>query len=181
MTAQTNNTGIKNHLMAETSQESKLSFNTLRPNFWQYPLNELSHDEWEALCDGCGVCCLVKFLDEPEYPESVEYTSVACKLLDCSTGRCSNYANRQNYVPDCISLTMDMLPEMMWLPNSCAYKRLYQGRSLPDWHHLVTGDKQQSAELMKQQAISVAGKCVPEVGVTDEELEDRIIKWVIVS
>lgn len=101
----------------------------LRPNFWQnYPLSALTDDEWEALCDGCGVCCLVKYLDDDDVRQT-EYTDVACKLLDTATGHCSDYPNRKRFVPDCIRLTVDMLPNMMWLPRHCAYKRLYLGRA----------------------------------------------------
>ncbi|OPH39195.1 YkgJ family cysteine cluster protein, partial [Moraxella lacunata] len=111
----------------------------LRPNFWQnYPLSALTDNEWEALCDGCGVCCLVKYLDD-DNPRFTEYTDVACKLLDTATGHCSDYANRKASVPDCIRLTVDMLPNMMWLPRHCAYKRLHLGQGLPHWHYLKTG------------------------------------------
>lgn len=155
---------------------------SLRENFWQkYSLKELTHAEWEALCDGCGVCCLVKFLDDDDQQEAVEYTSVSCKLLDCGSGLCSNYHQRQDYVPDCITLTVDMLPNMMWLPNSCAYKRLYKGQDLPKWHYLNTQDRQKTALAMAQKGVSVAGRCVPEVGLSDEEIEERIITWVEVG
>ena len=95
---------------------------TLRAQFWStYTLDELNHSEWEALCDGCGSCCLIKFIDEDENgdvdEELVEYTDVACKLMDCATGYCQHYATRQHYVPDCIQLTPDKLPTMMWLPE----------------------------------------------------------------
>lgn len=151
----------------------------LRPNFWQnYRLDQLTHDEWEALCDGCGMCCLVKFLDEDDPPHMVEYTNVACKLLDCATGACSNYGNRHNFVPDCITLTYDQLPEMLWLPNSCAYKRLYLNQGLPEWHVLITGDKQVSQQAMQQAGIGVAGRCIHETNVSDDDLEDYLVTWV---
>ncbi|PIE46835.1 MAG: hypothetical protein CSA42_06630 [Gammaproteobacteria bacterium] len=154
----------------------------IRPNFWQkYRLDEMNHAEWEALCDGCGVCCLVKFLDDEDNPESVEYTNVACQLLDCLTGRCSNYTNRQDYVPDCINLTVEMLPNMMWLPNSCAYKRLYKNQPIPEWHFLITKNKAKTQQAMLQAKVGVAGRCVSEAGIADEELEDRIITWVEVD
>lgn len=154
----------------------------IRPNFWQkYTLDELNYAEWEALCDGCGVCCLVKFLDDEDNQESVEYTDVACQLLDCLNGHCTNYSNRQDYVPDCINLTVEMLPNMMWLPNSCAYKRLYNNQPIPEWHFLITQDQLKTQQAMLQAGVSVAGRCVSEVGMPDEELEDRIITWVEVG
>lgn len=150
---------------------------TLRPNFWEkYPLSELTTAEWEALCDGCGACCLVKLEDEET--GRVEYTDVACQLLDCETGQCSCYEERQKFVPDCINLTAEMLPELMWLPASCAYKSLYQGKSLPHWHYLITQDKQLSQKLMFEQNISVAGRCVSEKLVDEWAQEERIIHWI---
>jgi len=107
----------------------------LRPQFWKkYPLEALNTQEWEALCDGCGLCCLVKLEDEDT--QEVAYTKVACKLLDCTTARCSNYPERLDYVPDCIQLTPEKLRQIHWLPASCAYRRLNEGKSLPSWHYL---------------------------------------------
>lgn len=149
----------------------------LRPQFWQhYPLNELTTAEWEALCDGCGACCLIKFEDEST--GEIEYTDVACQLLDCSTGHCSDYANRKKFVPDCISLTVAKLAKMPWLPATCAYKRLYQGKNLPAWHHLITQNAELSRYLMRQQGISVAGRCESEDNVTEMEQEERVIYWI---
>ncbi len=151
----------------------------IRSNFWQkYPLQELNLAEWEALCDGCGVCCLVKFLEDDEDAEEVIYTDVACKLLDCETGACSRYPNRHDFVPDCIRLTYDELAEMMWLPNTCAYKRLYLGLDLPSWHVLITKNKLKTKQLMREQGITTAGRCISELGLTDDEIEQRIINWV---
>ena len=91
----------------------------LRPNFWKhYSLEQLNHAEWEALCDGCGLCCLIKLEDEDT--AEVAYTKVACKLLDCKTARCSDYPHRQQYVSDCIQLTPERLRSISWLPPSCA-------------------------------------------------------------
>lgn len=145
-----------------------------RPNFWQLPLDELNHAEWEALCDGCGVCCLVKFLDDDD-PKHTEYTDVACQLLDCTTGHCSDYANRQYFVPDCISLTYPMLSKMGWLPNHCAYRRRYLGQGLPAWHYLLAGRARHNQALKK---VGVKGRCISEKKVAEEEIEERIICWV---
>ncbi len=153
----------------------------MRTNFWrEYPLEELTHTEWEALCDGCGTCCLIKFIDDDEETgeQFVEYTDVACKLLDCSTGWCSDYDNRQKSVPECVSLKPHMIADMMWLPNSCAYKRLYLGLDLPKWHFLITNDRAVTTQGMRQDGVGVAGRCVSEVAIDEEEIEERIVVWV---
>lgn len=141
--------------------------NPLRPQFWsRFALAELNHSEWEALCDGCGSCCLIKYIDEDENgdvdEELVEYTDVTCQLMDCATGYCQHYATRQEHVPDCIQLTMNNLPNMMWLPAHCAYKRLYKGQSLPSWHLLLTEDAVATQQQMRAANVGVAGRCVSE-------------------
>ncbi len=147
----------------------------LRPSSWQYPLATLTEAEWEALCDGCGLCCLVKFLDDED--ACVEYTDVACQLLDTKTARCSDYANRKQHVPDCIRLSVALLPQMMWLPQTCAYKRLYLKQGLPDWHYLIAGHTRHKQAL---QNIGAAGRVVSEKGLCDEQIEERIVRWVLV-
>lgn len=147
--------------------------NEVRPRFWkQYTLEQLTQAEWEALCDGCGLCCLIK-LEDDETAE-VAYTKVACKLLDCSTGHCSDYENRIQHVPDCIQLTPEKLKQISWLPSSCAYRRLNEGKDLPTWHHLNTGSREQVIQARK----SVAGRCVSETEVDEDEIEDYIVRWV---
>jgi len=151
----------------------------LRPQFWsRFALTELNHSEWEALCDGCGSCCLIKYIDNDDDEELVEYTDVTCQLMDCTTGYCSHYATRQEYVPDCIQLTMDNLPDMMWLPSHCAYKRLYKGQGLPSWHLLLTENAVITQQQMRAANVGVAGRCVTEIGMSDEEMETRVINWV---
>lgn len=147
---------------------------TLRPQFWQLPLSALTDDEWEALCDGCGVCCLVKYLDDDDV-RFTEYTDVACQLLDCTTGHCSDYANRKRHVPDCIRLTVDMMPDMLWLPRHCAYKRLYFGQGLPSWHYLIAGQARHDKAMDK---VGVRGRCVSERDFSDDEIEKRTVRWV---
>lgn len=156
---------------------------SLRPEFWsRFTLNELNHSEWEALCDGCGSCCLIKYIDEDENGDVdealVEYTDVTCQLMDCATGYCQHYATRQEHVPDCIQLTMKNLPSMMWLPSHCAYKRLYKGQTLPSWHLLLTGDAVLTQQQMRAANVGVAGRCVSETGMSDEEMEMRVVNWV---
>lgn len=145
----------------------------LRPQFWKkYPLEALNTQEWEALCDGCGLCCLVKLEDEDT--QEVAYTKVACKLLDCTTARCSNYPERLDYVPDCIQLTPEKLRQIHWLPASCAYRRLNEGKSLPSWHYLNTGSRQSVIQARK----SAAGRCISETEVDEEQIDEYIVRWI---
>ncbi|MFU9045669.1 YcgN family cysteine cluster protein [Acinetobacter tibetensis] len=145
----------------------------LRPQFWKkYPLEALNTQEWEALCDGCGLCCLVKLEDEDT--QEVAYTKVACKLLDCTTARCSNYPERLDYVPDCIQLTPEKLRQIHWLPASCAYRRLNEGKSLPSWHYLNTDSRQSVIKARK----SAAGRCISETEVDEEQIDEYIVRWV---
>lgn len=147
--------------------------NTIRLEFWKkYALHELSHDEWEALCDGCGLCCLIKLEDEET--AEVAYTNVACKLLDCSTGQCSDYVNRKETVPDCIQLTPAYLDTISWLPSSCAYRRVYEGKKLPAWHYLLTGSRDNVIYAKR----TAAGRCVSELDVDEDEIEEHIVRWV---
>lgn len=121
---------------------------SIRPQFWKnYPLGQLNHHEWEALCDGCGLCCLVKLEDEDTH--EVAYTKVACQLLDCQTGTCQQYQQRKQYVPDCIQITPENVKQLYWLPSSCAYKRLAEGKALPSWHYLNTGSKKKCHKSQK--------------------------------
>ena len=145
----------------------------LRENFWEnHTLGELSTSEWEALCDGCGLCCLLKFEDEDD--ESVTYTSVACKLLDCSTCRCRHYESRTKIVPDCVTLKPETIDEVIgWMPSTCAYRLVHEGRRLFDWHHLISG----SDESVHEAGISVRGRCVPEYKVNTDHLESYATDW----
>jgi len=109
-------------------------------DFWQTKtLEQMSQEEWESLCDGCALCCLVKIEDEDS--GEVFNTSVSCRQLDVETCRCSDYKNRLTDVPMCVQLSLENLPQLDWLPETCAYKRLSMGRPLPSWHPLVTKNK----------------------------------------
>lgn len=143
----------------------------MRERFWELPLERLDPEEWEALCDGCGKCCLNKL----EYEDTGElaYTRVACRLFDDATCRCANYAGRRQIVPECIVLTPARLREVAWwLPASCAYRLRAQGRSLPSWHPLLTGDP----ESVHRAGASVRGRTVSELVVPEDEWEDYLIE-----
>lgn len=143
----------------------------LRPAFWELPLAELTHPEWEALCDGCGKCCLNKL----EYDDTgeVDLTRVACRLLDCETGRCGNYENRKSYVPECIILTPELLPQVAYFwPKTCAYRRRFEGKDLPRWHPLLTGDP----ESVHRAQVSVQGWAVSELSVPEDDWDDYVIE-----
>ena len=113
---------------------------TDRP-FWETKsLVEMSEAEWESLCDGCGQCCLSKLIEEDT--EEILYTSVACRLFDADRCSCRDYANRSELVPDCVRLTPENVPTIAWLPQTCAYRLIAEGRPLYDWHPLVSGDPQ---------------------------------------
>lgn len=143
---------------------------SLRPEFWrQYALADLTPAEWEAVCDGCGRCCLHK-LEDGDTGE-LFYTEVACHLLDRVSCQCGNYPARRQAVPDCITLTLRDLADYRWLPPSCAYRLLAEGKALPAWHHLECGDR----EAVHAAGISVRGRCVSEAEVDD--LEAHIVAW----
>ena len=138
-------------------------------NFWEKPLASLSRSEWEALCDGCGKCCLHK-LEDSDTGE-VHSTNVACKLLDRESGRCSDYRGRRAYVPDCVRLTASGVGKLSWLPSTCAYRLRSEGKSLPEWHYLLCGDR----EAVHRAGMSVRGWTVGEAEAGDLEfhLVDR--------
>ena len=124
--------------------------------FWTKPLESLDRHEWEALCDGCGRCCMHKIEDEDT--GEVLDTNVACRLLDLESCRCSNYRMRRLFVPDCIRLDRRKLARFTWLPESCAYRLRAQGKPLPDWHYLVCGDP----EAVHEAGASVRGRAISE-------------------
>lgn len=145
---------------------------TLRAKFWEkYPFDKLKAEEWEALCDGCGKCCLNKLEDEDS--GVVVFTRVACRLLDDESCRCSQYEIRRQFVPECIVLTPKTLPDVSYfMPYSCAYRRLHEGRGLAHWHPLVSGDP----ESVHKAGISMKGQTVPEFEVPEEEWEHYLIE-----
>lgn len=143
----------------------------LRRDFWRLPLADLSRAEWEALCDGCGKCCLNKLEDEET--GHVALTRVACRLFDDETCHCAQYPIRHQFVPECIVLDVTTIREhLYWLPQTCAYRLRHEGRDLPDWHPLLTG----SAEAMHRAGQSMRGRTVPEFEVHEDDWEEHIIE-----
>ena len=141
--------------------------------FWETKtLRQMSSEEWESSCDGCARCCLHKLEDEES--EEVFYTDVACQYLEQDACRCTEYQDRNRLVPNCVWLTSDDVDTFHWLPTTCAYRLIAEGQALPSWHPLVSG----RAESVHEAGISVAGRCVSEAFVHDEDFEDRIIRWV---
>ncbi|MGA0315045.1 MAG: YcgN family cysteine cluster protein [Alphaproteobacteria bacterium] len=139
-------------------------------NFWQIKtLPQMSQDEWESLCDGCGRCCLIKLEDEET--GDIALTDIACRLLDNQRCKCKKYDTRHEIVPDCVRLTPKNISQLKWMPKSCAYRLLAEGKDLAWWHPLISGNK----ETVHQAGISIQGKTVSE----DDNLqpEDRIVSW----
>ena len=125
--------------------------------FWRRKtLEQMTTQDWESLCDGCGLCCLVRF--EEEDTGEIIPTRVHCKLFDPDACRCSNYAERNRHVPDCIKLTPNNIEALEWMPKSCAYRRLHEGRDLADWHPLISGDP----ESVHRAGVSVRGQTISE-------------------
>lgn len=139
--------------------------------FWEnLALADMTPDEWEALCDGCGRCCLHKFEDEDS--GEILYTDVACRLLDLETCTCSDYTNRAERVADCMTLTADNVHQSEVLPASCAYRRLAEGHDLSAWHPLVSG----VSESVREAGIKICGFAVSEQYIHPDEIEHRIIE-----
>ncbi len=149
-----------------------LNQTSLGEKFWERPLEQLNRAEWEALCDGCGRCCLKKLINSKD--ESVHYTRVVCRYLDTERCACTAYSNRQKLVPDCLVLDMEMLEQLHWIPDTCAYRLRYEGKPLPQWHPLLQG----SRAAINAQQISVTGKVISEEFVHEKGLEEHIIRWV---
>jgi hypothetical protein len=143
----------------------------LHAPFWEtIPLAAMSVEQWEALCDLCGKCCLEKL--EEEESGRIFYTNVACKLLDPASGRCGNYGQRSRLVHDCIELSPANVANPHWLPTTCAYRRLREGRPLPAWHPLLSGDP----TSVHRAGQSVAGRVIPPAKAGD--LLHHLIDWI---
>jgi uncharacterized cysteine cluster protein YcgN (CxxCxxCC family) len=152
--------------------EKPLEKKPLRHRFWEtVPMNKMTSAEWEALCDGCGKCCLNKI--EYEDTGEIVYTRVACRLLDTATCRCADYRNRRALVPDCVHLSPGILETVAhWMPSTCAYLLLHRGQPLADWHPLISG----RADSVHEAGISVRDIAISEVLVDEDDWQDHLIE-----
>ena len=144
--------------------------------FWETtPLTEMSATEWESLCDGCGLCCVIRF--EDENTGEIVPTRVHCKLFDPDRCTCSDYANRQEHVPDCIKLTPGKIEGLRWLPPSCGYRRVHEGRGLAWWHPLISGDP----ETVHTAGVSIRRQTISETALATEEdaLDFEAPEWML--
>ncbi|WP_337840607.1 YcgN family cysteine cluster protein [Rheinheimera sp.] len=158
----------------------------LTDKFWEHKsLEDMSTQEWEALCDGCAKCCLNKFIDDEEQEgptdyiddeETVYYTNIACRYLNSHKCECTVYDQRTVLVPDCVKLTKENLKDIFFMPTSCSYRRLYEGRGLPSWHPLLNGGKK---SLMHKKQMSVRNKTISEDAVDMDKFEDYIVSWAL--
>jgi len=139
--------------------------------FWESkPLSSLNPDEWESLCDGCAKCCLHRFEDMESH--EIQFTNVCCRYLDQDNCSCTDYEHRSINVPDCVTITLQVLEAPYWLPATCAYRLLAEGRPLPDWHPLLSGNPDSVIEA----GHSVLGLVISELEA--EQLEHHMIDWI---
>ena len=132
---------------------------------------EMSPSEWESLCDNCGKCCCIRL--EDEVTGDIYITDVACKLFDAATCKCTDYANRSQKVPDCVTLTKDNVAQLKWMPRTCAYRLVSEGKDLPDYHHLISG----SRDTIHEVGMSVQDAVTSEIFVSEDEQVTRIVIW----
>ena len=140
--------------------------------FWKTKnMAEMSLSEWESLCDNCGKCCCIRL--EDEVTADIYITDVACKLFDPASCKCTDYANRSQKVPDCVTLTKDNVAQLKWMPQTCAYRLISEGKDLPDYHHLISGSRNTIHEV----GMSVQNAVTSEIFVTEDEQVTRIVIW----
>ena len=144
----------------------------MRKPFWEIKsLTEMNQQEWESLCDGCARCCLIKLEDEDG--GDIHYTNIVCDLLDLESCRCTQYQSRSQLVPECVVVTPDVLDQLHWMPSTCAYRLLWEGKPLPEWHPLVSGN----ADSVHLAGISVRGRVYQQAEINDDDLEDHVVDW----
>ncbi len=161
--------GLENSMASDDGQNQ----GDVEVPFWRLKsLDKMTDSEWESLCDGCGKCCLNKL--EEEETDRTYYTNIGCRLLDGQSCRCRDYEHRLEMVDDCVRLTPEALKTITWLPPSCAYVLLAEGKDLYWWHPLVSGDP----ETVHAAGVSVRGRVrASELNVPDADLEDYIVSW----
>ncbi|MFL2546415.1 MAG: YcgN family cysteine cluster protein [Candidatus Rariloculaceae bacterium] len=155
-----------------TKRAKKRQWSDDRPFWERKSLRDMTKPEWESLCDGCGRCCLHKLEDQDT--GRVHYTDVACRLLDLESCQCSNYPQRLEAVPDCVVLDPDDLENLSWMPATCAYRRLAEGRGLASWHPLISGTR----ASVHRAGIAIGGRAVPEASVAPDDMEEHVIRWL---
>lgn len=140
--------------------------------FWKTKnMAEMSPSEWESLCDNCGKCCCIRL--EDEVTGNIYITDVACKLFDPASCKCTDYTNRSQKVPDCVTLTKDNVAQLKWMPRTCAYRLISEGKDLPDYHHLISG----SRDTIHEVGMSVQDAVTSEIFVSEDEQATRIVIW----
>jgi hypothetical protein len=145
----------------------------LADQFWQHKtLEQMNSAEWEALCDGCAKCCLHKLEDEDT--GEVHYTKVACRYMDDDNCQCTVYQERNTLVPECVWLKLEDIPLFHWLPSTCAYRLIAEGKPLYDWHPLVSGDPQSVVAA----GVSIKGRVLSDANVHPDGMQEHIIKWI---
>lgn len=143
----------------------------MKDSFWQtIPFKELSTSQWESLCDGCAQCCAHKMQDEET--DEIFFTNIVCQYLDQGKCQCTVYSDRHDYVPDCIKITPKNAKTLSWIPETCAYKRVANGKDLPEWHPLKTGNK----ESTQQANMNIQNKVISESDINMDDLEDFIVE-----
>lgn len=145
----------------------------MRERFWErFSLGELNGKEWEALCDGCGQCCLLREVER----DTVTVYGVACELLDIETARCKDYPRRLKKVPNCHRLTPANVPDYDWLPQTCSYRLLHRGKPLPGWHPLLVGSRRK----MRKKGITVSHYALPSKEVPRRRLNRHVVaRWSV--
>lgn len=144
---------------------------TERPFWERLSLQDMNREQWESLCDGCAKCCMIKLEDEDT--GFIHHTSVVCRYLDQQRCRCKVYEKRRKLVPTCLELQPDELDNLYWMPSTCAYRLLHEGKPLPIWHPLISGAR----KAMVQSGNTVTGKVISEEFVHDEDLPQHIVHW----
>ena len=143
----------------------------LKKNFWKKKLEQLNKEEWEALCDRCGKCCLIKLEDEDN--GDIFYTNISCKLLCIKTGNCTNYINRKKIVKDCTTLSYNNIDTLKWMPKTCSYRLINEGKKLPSWHYLITGNFKE----MEKQRMCVRNRVTSEKEIDIKKIQNYITDW----